>query len=153
MRPLIIFAAEYLYLLIVGGAALVWATSPAQAKRSFAMHGLLAGVIATVMATLAGAVYYDPRPFVASQFTPLVSHVADNGFPSHHAALTLTVALVVLQVSRRWGIVLIIGALVIAGARIAAGLHSPLQIGAGIAIAIIATMLSWWIVRRPARSF
>ena len=99
-----------------------------------------------------GAVYYDPRPFVAAHVAPLFPHAADNGFPSDHTAVTMFVAFSVLVVSRPWGLALAALSLLAGVARVLAHVHSPIDIAGAVAIAALAALAGWlfgrWAVAR-----
>jgi membrane-associated phospholipid phosphatase len=101
---------------------------------------------------LAGALYYDPRPFVIQHIHPPFAPAADNGFPSDHATLTMFLAVCVPFCSRPWGIVLAVNALMVGAARVLRHVHSPLDIAAGFLIGAAAAAPASWlapvIVRR-----
>jgi membrane-associated phospholipid phosphatase len=155
MNLVIILIAKYLYLAVLGTAALIWLAQPHKSKWTLAINGLVAGIMGPALTKLAGTLYYDPRPFVAHHLTPLITHVADNGFPSDHTVLTMIAALTIFQVSRLWGIALIIASLLVGGARVAARIHSPIDILAAVVIAIGAVLaaraISPWILKAIAK--
>ncbi len=145
MDTLVVYTAKYAFVVSFVIAVLVWLRLPSRQKTELLAWGVLGGALAYLLVKLAGALFYDTRPFVANHTAPLFAHPADNGFPSDHTALTMFVALCVLQYSRRWGIVLIVLSLLIGASRVAAGIHTPLDILGAIAIAAIAAL-----VTRPA---
>jgi membrane-associated phospholipid phosphatase len=67
-----------------------------------------------VLIKLAAAIHTDPRPLVVDpSIKPLFPHPGDNGFPSDHTALGVTIALLVM-IYRRWlGTVLLAAAIVV----------------------------------------
>ena len=76
------------------------------------------------------------RPFAElTDITPLIS-ASGNAFPSGHAAFFFALALAVYVVDRKFGQWLIFGATIISLARIMAGIHWPLDILGGLALAI-----------------
>lgn len=81
--------------------------------------------------------YYDPRPFVVGHFTPLIAHVADNGFPSDHTLLAACLAALGTYWNRWLGSLLWIIAIVIAVARVYVGLHHPIDVLGSIGIALV----------------
>jgi undecaprenyl-diphosphatase len=152
MDELIIIGAQYLYLVVLVSAGVVWLTRPRRGRQVLALMGVVSGVVCLGLIKLAGGLYFDPRPFAVRHLVPLVPHPPDNGFPSDHTALTMVVSLSVLTVSRRWGLVLIALSLVVGTARVAAGLHSPLDIAAGVVIALAGAAigrLACWRALRP----
>src|SRR3990167_7663123 len=81
---LIIFGAKYLFLAIPAGALLYFLRQPAPERRRLLFLGATALPVIYVIAKIAGSLYYDPPPFVQTNFIPLVPHGPDNGFPSEH---------------------------------------------------------------------
>ena len=53
---------------------------------------------------VASLLFENPRPFLEHDFVPLITHAADNGFPSDHALLVFAVASVVLTFNKQVGI-------------------------------------------------
>lgn len=141
MSVLIIFAANYLYLLVAALGLIVWLTRSRAGKIVLGLTTTVAGVAGLLLIVLASALYTDRRPFVVHHVVPLIPHPADNGFPSDHTTLTMVIALCVLTVSRRWGAVAVLAALGVGVARVAAQVHSPLDIAGAVLIAIIAVPL------------
>ncbi|MEO7904190.1 MAG: phosphatase PAP2 family protein [Candidatus Saccharimonadales bacterium] len=85
--------------------------------------------------------YESNRPFVDNAFTPLIKHAADQSFPSDHAVAAFAVALSILVFMRHKliGSIAIIVAFIIGIARVAAGVHYPLDIAGSLVAAVIAT--------------
>ena len=148
----IVVVAQYFFLVSIAITAAAWLGLPAHRKWTLATAGITGGLAGLGLIVLAGALYYDPRPFVIQHIHPLFAHAADNGFPSDHATLTMFLAVCVLFCSRPWGIVLAVNALLVGGARVLAHVHSPLDVAAGFLIGAAAAALASWlapvIVRR-----
>lgn len=139
MDTFFIFSAKYLIVLpvlILGGYFLLQRSS---AQRRMALFALASGVLTYAVALVAGHFYYDPRPFVVGNFIPLVSHAADNGFPSDHTLLASVFAVVGLYWNRALGLVLCAIAVLIAIARVYVGVHHPIDVVGSIVIATVAT--------------
>ncbi len=142
MDAVIVAVAQYFFLISVAITAAVWIAQSSSGKWALAVNGMIGGLAGLGLISLAGALYYDPRPFVVEHIHPLFRHIADNGFPSDHAALTMFLAVCVWLFSRRWGLVLAINALLVGTARVLAHVHSPLDILAGYLIGAIAAALA-----------
>lgn len=151
MNDVIVFIAQYFFIASIAIAGLVWLRLPTSQKWTLAVTGLAGGVAALGLITLAGMLYYDPRPFVVQHIHPLFAHAADNGFPSDHAALTMFLAVCVLFYSRPWGAALAVNALLVGIARVLAHVHSPLDIIAGFVFAAAAAAAAHWAAQRIAR--
>ncbi len=82
------------------------------------------------------AFYEHPRPFAAlADVKLLVPHAVDNSFPSSHAALFFAIGFALSVYNRRWGTIYLLGAVLISAARVAAGLHWPIDILGGFILA------------------
>lgn len=91
---------------------------------------------------LVAALWFEPRPFVALHgVTVLLAHPADDSFPSDHAVIAGALALGTLLLARRWGIVAVVVALLLAFARVYAGMHYPLDVLAGLAIGAVVALV------------
>ena len=142
MNLLIVITAKYVVYVILLAAAVLWFTRPKTDRWPLAVNGVLAAAIGLLLTKLAGKLYYDPRPFVVHHLTPLISHAADNGFPSDHTVLSALVAFWAFQVSRLWGTVLLVLAIAVGASRVAAHVHSPQDIVGGFVIAGVAVLLA-----------
>jgi len=88
------------------------------------------------------------RPFAAlPEINPLFMPGGAGAFPSGHAVFFFALALSVFIVDRRLGQWLIFAATVIGAARVAAGVHWPLDILGGLALAIFAVAGAAFIMR------
>lgn len=96
------------------------------------------GLFALALASISGSFIDDARPFVVGHFTPLIPHAADNGFPSDHTLLAAALGFAALAFSRKYGIVILILAVLIGAARVAAGVHHVEDIVGSFIISAIA---------------
>lgn len=146
METLVALGAKYLIWVAVAAFVLVFALT-AQ-KRRFLWLAVTALPLTYVLGKVAGALWYDPRPFVAGDFTPLVAHAADNGFPSDHMLLASAMASVVFVFNRRAGVALWVLALIIGAARVLAGVHHVVDIAASALIAIASVWVAHFFIKR-----
>jgi undecaprenyl-diphosphatase len=84
-----------------------------------------------------------PRPFVADPrgVHLFARHAADASFPSDHATAAFAIATAVLLRDRRWGVVVLAFAAVLAAGRVAVGVHYPTDVLAGAALGAAASLL------------
>ena len=143
MNTLTATIAQDLLFLILLAAAVIWLFLPRQDKVGLAVQAIVSLVVMVVLIKLAAAIHTDPRPFVVDpSIKPLFAHPGDNGFPSDHTALGVTVALLVM-IYRRWlGAVLLAAAIVVGAARMAAHVHHGQDIIAVMLIAVIAVSIA-----------
>ena len=126
------------------------------ANRRAALGEAALAALATVAIVKAGASFYvHSRPFVMHHVLPLVGHVADNSFPSDHAAAAGLAVAYLWTRSRLCAIIALVCALLIGAARVAAQLHWPIDIvfgyAFGIAGGIAAFVVSQHLVPRAVR--
>jgi len=138
MDAIIVFCAKYLFAAVALLYLLALIQASRKHQRALVLAFIISGIIAVILDKLGGKVYYDPRPFVSQHLTPLIQHSADNGFPSEHTVFSMTTALLLTFYRRRLGAAAIVIALVVGIARVAAHVHSPIDIIGGIVIAAIA---------------
>ncbi len=138
MNAIAIFIAQYLYIvaLLIGAAFFLlqlW-----EKWKDMAICGAFIAIVSYVISRIAGALYYDPRPFVVGHFIPLIAHAADNGFPSDHVLLAGAVAMVIWFYNKKISIVLWVFALLIGWARVYIGIHHVTDIIGSIVIVLAA---------------
>jgi|SRR5450631_2796002 membrane-associated phospholipid phosphatase len=139
MDSLIVFVAQYFLYLILAAATVIWLFLPRPGKVNLAAQALISLVIVFLLIKLAAAIYTDPRPFVVDPaIKPLFAHGADNGFPSDHTAVAVTVALLVMMYRRWLGAALLVASIALGAARIAAHVHHGPDIVGAVLIAALA---------------
>jgi len=111
--------------------------------RRAAVAGGLAAALALACAQVISRLVDRPRPFVAdpSGVHLFAAHAADAGFPSDHATAAFAIAVTLLFGARRWGIVTLALAAVIAAGRVAIGVHYPTDVLAGAALGTAVALL------------
>lgn len=135
MDALIIFGAKYLiWAVVAAGLIYLFFSKDWKGLSVLAVPSL---AIAYGVGKLAGHLWYSTRPFVADNFTPLIPHAANNGFPSDHMLLGATIASIVFVYNRALGSALFVLALLVGLSRVAAGIHHLVDLAGSIAIAII----------------
>ncbi len=114
------------------------------ARRAVVAAGLSAG-IALFLAQLISHAVNRPRPFVAdpSGVHLFTRHVADPGFPSDHATAAFAIAVAILLRDRRWGVVALVFASILAVGRVAMGVHYPSDVLGGAALGAACALMLW----------
>jgi undecaprenyl-diphosphatase len=140
-----VFGAEYLYLFVIVIAFAWFLIQPKLRKIEILIFACICLPLILVIFQLASHLYYNPRPFVAGHFKPLVHHSANNGFPSHHALLVSAISAIVFVFNRRIGFVLWAMALFVGFSRVYVGVHHAIDIAASILISIGSVTLVCWL--------
>ena len=148
MSLLIILSAKYLFIVSILIALLYFLKTDKKNKKSLFFLALLSFPFSFIIAKILALFINDPRPFVVEHIRPLISHIADNGFPSDHTLLTMTIASVIFVFNKKLGIVLFMIALFVGIARILAQIHHPLDIIGATLIAIGATAIAFFLEKR-----
>ena len=149
-RTMTEFAAkQFVYAVI--GVGLIWVVSNTyQTIKPFSIfpflkRGVWDGVtivvipvgIATLISEGISQIYFRPRPFAAlSGIHLLTPHSADGGMPSHHTVFMAAMATAIYLRNKLVGLSMGILTLLCGLARIAAGVHYPTDVLAGLAIGI-----------------
>lgn len=149
MSPeIIIFFATKLHVIIVV-MALVYVLFLRKQKRNQALLLTLFVLPASyIFGRFAGLIFNNPRPFVVDGFTPLVQHIADNGFPSDHTLFTATIASIVFVYNRPVGIFLFILSILVGISRVLAGVHHYIDVVGSVVIAVITTYVVTILLRQ-----
>lgn len=141
MDTIIIFGAKYLIFITVALAAAIFFTLSRENQKKLILLASISLPLTYLLALLARYLYENPRPFVVEHFTPLITHAADNGFPSDHALLLAAIASVFHPFTRRGSYALWILTLAVGASRVYAGVHHPIDIIGSIGIALAVTSL------------
>jgi membrane-associated phospholipid phosphatase len=104
----------------------------------------LGGLVALGLAVALGGLHDEARPFVADHFAPRFPHVADGSFPSDHLAVLGAVTAGAWLGSRRLGYVAAALSLVVAFARVFAGVHYVGDVVAGFLVGVVSGLAVWF---------
>ncbi len=102
----------------------------------------LGGTLTIGLVKLGGALYSHQRPFTLLHIRPLITHVADNAFPSDHLAACGLAAVFLWPRNRIWSAVAIAAAVVLGFARVLAKLHWPADIVGGFTFGAVGGLLA-----------
>lgn len=132
--------AEWLIMLVPLTLVLLW-MSGRDSWRLAALRALLATVAALVLNWVLGHLWFHPRPFMLGLAENVLNHAPDSSFPSDHATIMFTVALVLLRdrAVRPFGVLIGIAALATAWGRVYLGVHWPLDMAGAAAMAALMT--------------
>ena len=143
MDTMIIFVAQYLiYLIGIFVLLYFFLRLPREELKSIILVYVIGVLVALILVKIAGDIYYNPRPFVDGNFTPLFPHSSTNGFPSNHTVAAVLIASLLWRYSKRFAGILFIAACLVGIARVLAKVHHVEDIIGGIGIALLATLLT-----------
>ena len=148
MNTLFVFGAKYVWLISVIVVTIYFLMQDRATQKKMIVFGGLSIVLVCVFILIAGWSYYNPRPFVVGNFTPLIPHAADNGFPSDHTLLTATIAAFLTYYNRRIAILLWCIAVIVGVSRVYVGVHHPIDIIGSIVISIIGTGIIYLLLKK-----
>ena len=153
-----IFFAEYFPYLLGGSIVLFLAGQNADStqNRRLVFTAVAAAILARLVTSGIRLFYFHPRPFVvlhsATQLVPVsVFEDLQASFPSAHAALFFALGTGVYCYNKKWGVVYLVGALLIGVARVFAGVHWPSDIVGGALVGVVSGWCMYALVnaRRP----
>lgn len=145
-----IFCAEYLgyiLLFILAGFLLV------NYKKHWKMVAeaiIAAGFARFVVAEIIRFIWFRPRPFVFSNFIPLINQSPiEASFPSGHATFYFALATIVYFCNKKLGIAFFIASFFISAGRVFVGVHWPSDILAGLALGVATA----WIINKLFKKY
>lgn len=147
-------AKDMIYVVVaVGVALLVWLLIH-NIRNAVEVGVIMAAAV--LLSLLAGRIiehfWFEARPWIDHPDTvKLISHSADASFPSDHCLVAGAIATVALLAWRWVGVVLAIGAILIAWSRVFVGVHYPGDVLAGLGIGIVCGLVCWFVVKRYSR--
>jgi len=140
--------SDLLYIDALLAAVLLISVFYRRPRRDFvqwAVAIVLVVVLSYIASKIVAAAAYDPRPFTQDHVKPLISHAADNGFPSDHALLGAVIVAALLLRNRVMAIPFAILAFLIDWARVGAGIHHVADVAGTSAIVAAATLVAYFV--------
>ena len=139
------------WLMTVAAQDLLYVAVPVLLALWFRPAALRAGLAAVLGALLAlglaaalGGIHAEARPFVADHYAPLFPHDADASFPSDHLAVLGAAAAGAWLGSRRLGYLIASLSLIVAFARVFAGVHYVDDVVVGFAVGVASGAIVWF---------
>jgi undecaprenyl-diphosphatase len=110
----------------------------------------IATVVAVALNQPVGQRVDEARPYVVLPgLLRLASPTADFSFPSDHCVMAGAVAMGLMLVSRRLGLVAVVLALLMAFSRVYIAAHYPWDVVAGLVFGAGVALLGWMVLRLP----
>lgn len=137
---IMVLSAQYIPFLLAALLLGAWFWRRAR-HVSAAFRAALSGLLALSIAPLLGLLHYQPLPFVLGLGEPLISHEANNSFPSDHASLAFAVAVSLLLSGDGLGPYALSLAVLVGFARLFVGVHLPSDVLAGALLGTLVALL------------
>src|SRR3954452_4206361 len=152
MNLLVVAVAQYLLFGLALLAGLTWLTLDRAGRLRLGIEAVVGLAVLGLAIWIAGSLHVDPRPFVQDPSTAaLFPHPADNGFPSDHAAAGGLLTALVVRHRRTPGVLIGVGAVLVAAARVAAHVHHVQDVVAGLLLGLVAGIVGILVTRIAAR--
>ncbi len=146
---LIVFFGQYLlYILVLIAGSMIFLEKDRQKRYYFAVLTILTLILSNgILVPLLNYFFYNPRPFMAlTGLKTLISHGNNSSFPSGHMMFITPVALTIFYMNKKMGYWFFAGVFLMGIARIAGGVHWPLDILGGIIIGALCFYLVKWLL-------
>lgn len=149
---LIVFLADTFpyFVIMAGGIFLLFHHDVFKAESPFAVMVqkykeislvFISGVAAWILAHACKYFFNMPRPMDGLEEITTLFEKVGNGFPSGHAAFFMAFALSIFWSHKKAGYIFMFLALLIGAARVAAGVHYPLDILGGFVLGALISMV------------
>ncbi|MCX6712633.1 MAG: phosphatase PAP2 family protein [Candidatus Vogelbacteria bacterium] len=146
---LVIFAAYYLgFVMILVLPVYIWRSRRRLSAIRIVLLAVASGLLAYYLSDLIKSSWPVARPSELSGIKALLQPGDVSAFPSGHASFFGALALAVFFHNRYWGGWLIAMAILISAARVAAGVHFPLDIVAGWILAFGSAVVFLWVGKK-----
>lgn len=121
-----------------GAALTAWAAWHQPRERGYVFAALIAAGVTALVAHKLAAAFNLPRPFMLGLSPDYIDHGNRGSLPSAHASVMFAIALIfaLRQRLRVFGVAMAALALATGWARIYVGVHFPLDIAAGLLLAV-----------------
>jgi undecaprenyl-diphosphatase len=148
------FFARYLSFFLLLGFLVFLLLEPGRRRRAFLfLEAILALLLSRGIITEGIRFFHEvQRPFEVWGAVPLVSEALGNSFPSGHAAFYFALATTLYFANKKWGLWFLLFAFLMGVARVAAGVHWPLDIVGGALIGIFSATLIHLLLKKPSQA-
>ena len=109
---------------------------------------LAAGFADLVIVDIIRSFFFRARPFTEEGIVSLFERAPTPSFPSGHAAFFFALSTVVFFYNKKAGYLFFFASALMVFARVASGVHWPLDILAGVMIGILSGWVAWVVARK-----
>lgn len=148
MNTLFIFGAKYLFLVSITLLIYSFLKSDKTKRVRMFRFALLSLPLTYIGGLIARRLYFNPRPFVEGNFTPLIEHAPDNGFPSDHILLVASLSVLLTIYNPKIGALSWAITTLVAVSRVYTGVHHSLDVIASILLSILVGIVIYSLNKR-----
>lgn len=136
-----ITSSEYAVWVMIALLVIVWFLGD-PSKQRIVFYACVASIVALVLTKwgISPAVGH-PRPFVEGPVHQLVAHVPDPSFPSKHASFVFALAAASFFIGRRFGLWMLLLAVLTGVSRVYVGVHYPGDILGGFLLGSLISVI------------
>lgn len=146
LDQLMIFGAEYvIYLTFV--FIFILTIKGGFRERKALLLSLICIPVVILIIKIIHLFFFEPRPFIIHDISPLVVHNADASFPSRHASIMSVIAFSYVYFKSKWSPLFIFLLFWVGISRVYVGVHYPLDILGGVLVGIISLIIAKQIVK------
>lgn len=138
---IMIFGAEYLiyFAFILMFVLAVWGGSN---EKKALLLTLFCLPILVIIIKVIHLFFFEPRPFISFDISPLIPYKADASFPSRHASIISSLAFAYTYLKSKWAPFFLIIMIWVGLSRIYVGVHYPLDIIGGFLVGIFSLIVA-----------
>jgi undecaprenyl-diphosphatase len=151
LDAIMIASAKYLPIIFALALVALWLSWRHRNQRGAFLAGASA-LIALGLGQLIGKALPRPRPYLSHTVHQLIPPSLDTSFPSDHAILGFSIAVMVWRYNRRAGAVLLFLATLMAFARVFVGAHYPGDVLGGAVLGALTSVVLATLSERPPLS-
>lgn len=137
---LMIFGSEYLIYLTIILVFYLGLKGKVAEKKAFLLI-ILSIPISILIIKGIHIFIFEPRPYVAYDFSPLVYAKDDASFPSRHTVIMTVLSLPYLYFKSKWAPFFLFSLVWVGISRVFAGVHFPIDIAGGLGVGIVTLVI------------
>lgn len=142
---IMILGAEYvIYLTLI--LIFVLAIKGKVSERKALIVTLFAFPVLVIIIKIIHLFFYEPRPFVTLDISPLVSHKDDASFPSRHTTVMSAIAFSYIYFKSKWFPIFVFLLVWVGISRVFVGVHYPFDIIGGMLVGVISGLIALKII-------
>lgn len=148
IENLILFTAQYFFIVIIL-IVIIYIHKQIKLKNYEILKlYILSLPLAYFVSKILAFFIQDPRPFIQDNVKPLITSAMDNGFPSDHTLLVMTLSIGVFLFNKKLGGILIFLSFLVGLSRVYARVHHLLDVAGSAIIALCTVYVVYFILKK-----